>query len=119
MENEIRRSKSDLESLVGAPVTLFSYPFGGRSSFTANAIRALHDAGFVAAVTTRWETYSSGRELLTLPRISFGEDDGPEEVRAMLAGDFDWLCSRELAAHLLRSTFARGGPSQPIRSRTP
>jgi peptidoglycan/xylan/chitin deacetylase (PgdA/CDA1 family) len=109
LEEEIRRSKSDLESLIGAPVTLFSYPFGGRSSFTAKAIRVLHDAGFVAAVTTRWETYSSGRELLTLPRISFGEDDGPEEVRAMLAGDFDWRCSRELGAHLLRSTFARGG----------
>lgn len=107
LETEIRRSKTDLESVVGAPVTLFSYPFGGRSSFTADAVHALRAAGFVAAVTTRWETYSSNRELLTLPRISFGENDGPEEVRAKLAGDFDWLYGRELAAHLLRSTFAR------------
>jgi len=114
LEEELRRSKSDLESLVGAPVTLFSYPFGGRSSFTADAIRALRAARFVAAVTTRWETYSSSRELLTLPRISFGENDGPDEVRAKLAGDFDWLCSRELAAHVFRSTFARGGSPQTI-----
>jgi peptidoglycan/xylan/chitin deacetylase (PgdA/CDA1 family) len=107
LEAEVRRSKSDLESIVKAPVTLFAYPSGGRASYNANTIRALRAAGFVAAVTTCWDTYSSPRELMSLPRVSFKESDGPDEVRAKLAGDFDWMKSRELAAHLARSMFAK------------
>ncbi|HEV8534271.1 MAG TPA: polysaccharide deacetylase family protein [Candidatus Limnocylindria bacterium] len=107
LEAEIRRSKSDLESLVNAPVTLFAYPSGGRASYTANTVRALHAAGFVAAVTTSWETYSSHRELMSLPRVSFLEIDGPDEVRAKLAGDFDWVKFRELTAHFGRSALAK------------
>jgi peptidoglycan/xylan/chitin deacetylase (PgdA/CDA1 family) len=107
LKAELERSKRDLEDLVGAPVTLFSYPFGGHASYTTDTVRALRAARFVAAVTTRWETYSSERELLTLPRISFDDADGPEDVRAKLAGEYDWLKGRELAAHLVRSAFPR------------
>lgn len=107
VEAEIRRSKSDLESLIKAPVTLFAYPSGGRASYTTSTIRALRAAGFVAAVTTCWETYSSRSELMSLPRVSFEASDGPDEVRAKLAGDFDWLKSRELAGHLARSMLAK------------
>jgi peptidoglycan/xylan/chitin deacetylase (PgdA/CDA1 family) len=107
LETELSGSKRYLETLTGRPVTLLAYPFGGRASYTADTLRAARAAGFVAAVTTRWATYSSERELMSLPRISFREGDGPAQVRAKLAGDFDWLNGRELAAHLVRSTFAR------------
>jgi peptidoglycan/xylan/chitin deacetylase (PgdA/CDA1 family) len=113
LEAEMRRSKSDLEALVKAPVTLFAYPSGGRASYNAATIRALRAAGFAAAVTTCWETYSSRAELMSLPRISFDETDGPEDVRAKLAGDFDWVNGRELAAHVMRSTLGRGRSASP------
>jgi hypothetical protein len=44
---------------------------------------------------------------LTLPRISFDEADNPDDVRAKLAGEYDWLKGREMAAHLVRSIFPR------------
>jgi len=116
LEHEARRSKSDLESLLGVPVTLFAYPFGGRGAYDDAATAALRAAGFQAAVTTRWDTYSAARELLRLPRVWFAATDDPDDVQAKLAGDFDWLNERELVAHLLRSTFTHVRNSAPVRA---
>jgi len=103
LDSEVRQSKMDLEAITGIPVTLFSHPFGDRKSYSAETIRALHAAGFVGAVTSRWGTYSSPRELLALPRISFSESDSRDDVRTKLAGDWDWITARQLTAHAVRS----------------
>lgn len=103
LDAEIRGSKSELEALAGVPAPLFSYPYGRRDHYTAETISAVREAGFVAAVTTRWDTYSSDRELMTLPRIFFREDDSEETVRGKVAGEWDWIAARQLAAYLLRS----------------
>jgi peptidoglycan/xylan/chitin deacetylase (PgdA/CDA1 family) len=107
VEKELSRSKRDLESIVNGPVTLFAYPFGGHDSYTTETVRALKNVGFLAGVTTRWETYSSRRELMTLPRISFRETDTAATVQAKLGGDFDWLCGRQLASRFLRGALNR------------
>lgn len=55
---EIDGSRQRLETIVGSPVDTFAYPFG---LYSAEAVRAVRDAGMRAAVTTgsgvwdRWE----------------------------------------------------------------
>ncbi len=53
IEHDIVGSKKRLESILGHPVTLFSYPGGG---FTEEAKKIVEDAGFSGAVTTNWGT---------------------------------------------------------------
>lgn len=105
--SEVSRSKHELESLANGAVKLFAYPFGGRATYSDRCVRALRSSGYVAAVTTRWGTYATSGGLMSLPRISFRETDRPDDVRAKLAGDYDWVGARELGAHLGRTALRR------------
>lgn len=46
---EIVRSRRDLEGWLGRPVTVFSYPFGGRRDYDRASIRICREAGFARA----------------------------------------------------------------------
>ena len=65
--DEIAGSKSDLEALVGAPVTQFCYPYGDHD---ARVVAATRQAGYSAATTTR-----RGRALIS---------DDPMQLRRVL-----------------------------------
>ena len=49
---EMSESKARLEALLGYPVSLFAYPFGGRDDFTSAHSRALAEIGFDMGFTT-------------------------------------------------------------------
>lgn len=70
---EIERGKIDLESLVGGPVTSFSYPHGRWDRQTARLVRA---SGFECACTSRNDVVLRGSDRLALPRFWIPDCDG-------------------------------------------
>ena len=63
---EIRESKTELELLVGKPVSQFCYPFG---YYRAEHAQRAAQAGFVAATTTNRGKVSGGDDMHQLRRI--------------------------------------------------
>jgi peptidoglycan/xylan/chitin deacetylase (PgdA/CDA1 family) len=74
LSREIRDSKKDLEELLGIPVVSFAYPYG---SYDARAEKAVADAGFVTAVTTKPGKVHMKADRYTLRRIRPGGTFGP------------------------------------------
>jgi len=66
---EICESKRSLEGVLGAPVTTFSYPFGTRHDFTADAVRIVEDAGLDLACANTPGLVDAGSPRLALPRF--------------------------------------------------
>jgi peptidoglycan/xylan/chitin deacetylase (PgdA/CDA1 family) len=64
--DEIAGSKSDLENVLGAPVTQFCYPYGDMDDHVADVTRA---SGYAAATTTRRGRAIAGTDLWRLPRV--------------------------------------------------
>ena len=65
LTNEIMGSKTDLEALLGEPVSQFCYPYGSFNKRVAGVIKA---AGYAAATTTTRGVAMVGSDLFTLPR---------------------------------------------------
>jgi peptidoglycan/xylan/chitin deacetylase (PgdA/CDA1 family) len=71
--DEILGGKMDLESLLGRPVTSFSYPFG---RYTAKTSEIVREAGFAAACTTESLHVYRNSDPLALPRVYVRDWDG-------------------------------------------
>jgi peptidoglycan/xylan/chitin deacetylase (PgdA/CDA1 family) len=65
-QDEIARSKTELEQLTGAPVSHFCYPYG---VYTPEHVAMVAQAGFVSATTTQRGRCHAGNSLLELPRV--------------------------------------------------
>jgi peptidoglycan/xylan/chitin deacetylase (PgdA/CDA1 family) len=65
-DQEVARSKTACEAMVGAPVTSFAYPYG---EFDGRARDAVMNAGFTFACGTRKAPATSGSDIFALPRI--------------------------------------------------
>ena len=64
-ENEIVRSRLQLESLLGVPVTSFAYPFG---AYDDDSLRLVHTAGYTAAMGLGNESLQGTKNLFYLSR---------------------------------------------------
>jgi peptidoglycan/xylan/chitin deacetylase (PgdA/CDA1 family) len=70
-EREIAASKRDLESIVGAPVTLFAYPNGKPGDdYLPQHVACVAHAGFDAAVTTSPGSVTRSTPTFELPRVA-------------------------------------------------
>ena len=68
---EISASKSELEAIIGAPVTTFAYPNGKPGADYAGAhVSMVSEAGFEAAFSTAWGSADIGSDVLQMPRIA-------------------------------------------------
>ena len=69
--NEIRDSKSRLEAITGAPITLFAYPNGkpGRD-YCREHVGMVRELGFEAAVSTAWGVAHAASDPFQLPRFT-------------------------------------------------
>ncbi len=68
---EVRQSRSTLESVLDAPVTVFAYPNGKpHQDYSPESVEVVREAGFNVAVSTEWG--SAGRDVdpLQVPRFS-------------------------------------------------
>ena len=69
--DELRKSRNQLEKIIGHPVFVFSYPGGG---VTREAKALVAQEGYQGAVTTNYG--SERRDVYALRRIKIGEHDG-------------------------------------------
>jgi len=66
---QVTESKQDLESIIGAPIETFAYPFGGYRDELASLMK---EASLSAVVTTTKGTFINSNNLFTIPRVRAG-----------------------------------------------
>jgi peptidoglycan/xylan/chitin deacetylase (PgdA/CDA1 family) len=81
--DDIVRGKVRLEEIIGAPVTSFSYPFGGQFDLSTITVEAVRQAGFARACTTRKGTVQPSTDPLRLPRLYVADWSGDEFERQL------------------------------------
>ena len=79
-------NKNALESVVGAPVTSFAYPYGAHTDETVSLVRK---AGFARACTTEAMGVVPGGDPLRVPRVAVGDWTGEELSRRLR----EWVSS--------------------------
>jgi len=68
---EIGDSKSRIEAITGAPVTLFAYPNGKPGiDYGREHVSMVRELGFEAAVSTAWGVSHTASDLFQLPRFT-------------------------------------------------
>jgi peptidoglycan/xylan/chitin deacetylase (PgdA/CDA1 family) len=77
---EITESKTACESLIGAPVSGFAYPYG---DFDARVIEAVRGAGFAFSCSVRRGPAVVTSDIFALPRIHIHNWDGDAFERAI------------------------------------
>jgi peptidoglycan/xylan/chitin deacetylase (PgdA/CDA1 family) len=81
---EIVESRSTLQAIVQAPVTLFAYPNGGPNrDYDARHVELVRAAGYSAAVSTAWGAVRAGTDRYQMPRL-LPWDRGPLRYAARL-----------------------------------
>ena len=86
MIKEAVESKRTLEEILDYPITMFSYPFGHHSNITT---KILSEAGYEIAITSRWGTQNSAKQILRLKRVSFEQGDKFDDIRDKIEGLYD------------------------------
>jgi peptidoglycan/xylan/chitin deacetylase (PgdA/CDA1 family) len=66
---ELEQSKEQLESLLGKPVTMFSYPYGMPADYSAETTILVQQAGFHCACTNVIDVVRTQSNLFQLPRF--------------------------------------------------
>jgi peptidoglycan/xylan/chitin deacetylase (PgdA/CDA1 family) len=113
---ETRVAKKILEDACGRAVTLFAYPYGQGDDFDDAAERAVAEAGFVAACSTKFGRGSRPVERFRLRRVGFESGDSIDIVERRLDGAYDWVSSKEMLGVFSRETLRRGARIWTIRS---
>jgi peptidoglycan/xylan/chitin deacetylase (PgdA/CDA1 family)/glycosyltransferase involved in cell wall biosynthesis len=81
---EVLGDKASLEQVIGAPVPLFSYPYG---DYDADVVAVVREAGFLGAFTVEAGVVAAGANRLLLPRYEVTAGDYerfPERIEALL-----------------------------------
>jgi len=66
--DELRRSRADLEALLGRPVGAFAYPYGGTDAINDTSVRLARET-FDLAVTTEPGAVDAGTDRFRIPRF--------------------------------------------------
>jgi peptidoglycan/xylan/chitin deacetylase (PgdA/CDA1 family) len=67
--SELGKSKTRLETILGVPVTSFSYPYGQRSDYSAETVDLVRAAGFACACANFFGFVRADSDRFRLPRI--------------------------------------------------
>ena len=102
---ETRDARKILEDAIGRPVTLYAYPHGQRDDFDVATERAVEDAGFIAACSTKFGRSSRPDERFSLRRVGIEPGDSLTRVERKLDGAYDWIALKEALG-----AFGRGRP---------
>jgi peptidoglycan/xylan/chitin deacetylase (PgdA/CDA1 family) len=97
MKKQAVESKKTLEYILDSPITMFSYPFGHFSKVTREI---LLESQYDIAVTSRWGTLNTSRQILNLNRIYLSEGDTNEDILAKIEGQYDIYYTRALGFKL-------------------
>jgi peptidoglycan/xylan/chitin deacetylase (PgdA/CDA1 family) len=86
-EQELVRSRLDLQAATGAPVELFSFPHGAHSTPLLEQARR---AGYRRVFTIEPSSVSADSGLFAVGRVAADPDDWPLEFRLKIAGAYRW-----------------------------
>jgi peptidoglycan/xylan/chitin deacetylase (PgdA/CDA1 family) len=75
---EVTESKQQLETILGRPVTSFSYPYGGRGDIGEKAMNLVRDAGYEIACTSFALPVTRRSDPFFLPRLIVRDWNGEE-----------------------------------------
>lgn len=81
---EIFLSRSNLEAILGNPVSTFAYPYGQREDFTLETISLVKEAGYELACTTEHGSLEPNSDLFKLNRFEV-HNWGIDEFRRNIA----------------------------------
>lgn len=87
-KNEIFESKKDLEKILGAEVSLLSFPHG---SYNQTHIAWAREAGYERVFTIRPASLDSATDAYVIGRTKVDPSDWPLEFRLKLSGAYRWL----------------------------
>lgn len=105
VDEELRKSRDDVEQIVGARVATFSYPYRfpeEDTRFTAGLCQLLSDCGYDGGVTTRIGRSTCRDNPYILKRLPVNDDDDPAFFKAKLDGAYDWMHAAQLARKRIR-----------------
>ena len=105
---ETSGARKVLEDVCGRAVTLFAYPYGQRDDFDVAAERAVENAGFIAACSTRFGRGSGPAERFRLRRVGVEPEDSLRTVEQKLDGAYDWIVLKEALGALRRGGLGYG-----------
>ena len=94
IDSELRNSKLELESHLGAPVRTFAYPYAcppTGSPFSRRFESLLAEVGYTSNATTLLGREANGFNPFRLHRLPVNSDDDPAFLAAKLTGDYSWL----------------------------
>lgn len=94
VERELRDSKAEMETQLGARVTTFAYPFAfpqANPVFVQRFSDALVENGYRCCLTTEVGRARPGDNVYRLKRLPMNSEDDVNLFRAKLEGGYDWL----------------------------
>jgi hypothetical protein len=107
IENELKKSKDDIEQNIGQQVNTFSYPFAfpdHDTGFIKYLRESLERIGYRSGVTTRIGTISRSSDLYFLKRLPVNSLDDNMLLQAKLEGGYDWLHWLQITKKKIRFT---------------
>ncbi|HXV83032.1 MAG TPA: polysaccharide deacetylase family protein, partial [Candidatus Binatia bacterium] len=81
--DEVTQSKTDLEEILGRPVSWFAYPFGSNGTYTEESVGLVRQAGFAAACSGLPGLVELRTDRFQLPRVQVCDWDGDEFARRL------------------------------------
>ena len=85
-EHEVFDNREQLESLMGRPVTLFSFPFGRKENISEDVRQLIRDAGFEALFSAHGGFVSERTDLFDVPRLGASSAHRPLDLMMELEG---------------------------------
>ncbi len=89
-DEQLRRSKQEIEDHLGAPCTSFCYPWGRHNSATADAVRRAEYQSAVITIQGRW-TLAHPPDPYRVPRADVRREYSLDDFAAVVQGDWDFL----------------------------
>ena len=100
---ELTQSKKDLEAILNRPVTLFSYPFGGKHNVRPGIADLVRQSGYQAMFSAYGGYVNHRTDLFNIPRIGTNGQFRPLDLILEIEGLSLGALGRVLKSKLLNT----------------
>jgi peptidoglycan/xylan/chitin deacetylase (PgdA/CDA1 family) len=85
-ETEVSQSQQDLEMIIGKPVKLFSYPYGGKNNIRGEVTELIQRAGYEALFSAYGGHVNGNSNPFDLPRLGVDSEFRPIDLLMEIEG---------------------------------